>query len=97
MTRPQAWTPETKPLWLISDPDERMRRSVVESLEPQRRPKRTREPSRWPRSTVAAAPQVSGLFTGCECCAMKSDDEDEVAHATSQLRAPRGARHQWPV
>ena len=46
MTRPQAWTPETKPLWLISDPDERMRRSVVESLEPQRRPKRTREPSR---------------------------------------------------
>ena len=60
MTRPQAWTPETKPLWLISDPDERMRRSVVESLEPQRRPKRTREPSRWPRSTVAAAPQVSG-------------------------------------
>ena len=97
MTRPQTWTPETKPLWLISDPDERMRRSVVESLEPQRRPKRTREPSRWPRSTVAAAPQVSGLFTGCECCAMKSDDEDEVAHATSQLRAPRGARNQWPV
>ena len=27
---------------------------------------------------------------------MKSDDEDEVAHATRQLRAPRGARHQWP-